>query len=402
MAVTLQSVAIISDQGGAVNRRDATGLQPHQKFPAAILGLNIMQLRVRVETDGAAAAPAKMIAQVRFRRPGQQLLAAKAPVAFSFTLHRDKGQSTFNGMMPLNSLMPALQADETPEVATVIRQYGTSDKKFSRPLVDKGWAFHGRGVQPDAGKPPVTGGMKNEEPDALSLFLAGGVEVLEVTVPAGDGVNCPFDATVWAFIRSPADVLFYSGHGLLTSGALVIAYSAFSHNYEDWLSPEGLLQHWGQKPGFSGSPTDLDALVINGCSVLFWNHDPNEKTAADRANLGLRWAELLCTRKGPLRTILGYRYKAPPDSPFGDLVAERMAKAIIDGLGIEYDRYAQKWLEINAAIGPWGYGAAAIDQKGYWYVNTPTHAGAGDSMIMAVGHDAKKPAGTVMGPFALQ
>ena len=60
---------------------------------------------------------------------------------------------------------------------------------------------------------------------------------------------------------------------------------------------------------------DLDVLIINGCSVLFWNRDPKEK--ADRADLGLEWAKLLTRKEGPLRAILGYRYRAPADEPWG-------------------------------------------------------------------------------------
>lgn len=82
-------------------------------------------------------------------------------------------------------------------------------------------------------------------------------------------------------------------------------------------------------------------------------------------------------------------------------VRAEMAKAIAGGVGANYERYARTWLEINSKIGVLGWGAAAYDPQGYWYINTPSHEGGGGVPIMCAGHDASKPAGAVMGPFKL-
>src|SRR5262249_40433352 len=178
---------------------------------------------------------------------------------------------------------------------------------------------------------------------------------------------------------------FYSGHGLLTTGNLVRG-RGFFHDYQDWLSAAKLLEMWGRAPDVTTAPMDLDVLIINGCSVLFWNRNPLEK--ADHGNLGLEWAKLLVTKDGPLRTILGYRYRAPADQPWGNRIAEEMGRAIVK-LGTNYDQYARKWLEINAAMGGdsahVGWSAAAYDAQGYWYINTPYSEGAHGTPIKAVG-----------------
>jgi hypothetical protein len=316
-------------------------------------------------------------------------------------LLREPKTPRYKGSLGVSKLGAFLRPDDVPEVATVVREGGTSDAMFRKPLVDAGWALRGVAVQPDMGHPAITGGLKNDQPDALQLIMTGGVEVLEVRVPPGNGVECGNDFSVWAFMRSTADVMFYSGHGLLTTGNLVRG-RGFYHDYQDWLSAAKLVEQWGRAPDVNTAPMDLDVLVINGCSVLFWNRNPFEK--ADRGNLGLEWAKLLVNRDGPLRAILGYRYRAPADQPWGNRIAEQMGKAVAR-LGNDYRQYARTWLEINAAMGGdsahIGWSAAAYDTLGYWYINTPYSEGAHGVPIKAVGYDSSKKPGTILGPFPI-
>jgi hypothetical protein len=145
---------------------------------------------------------------------------------------------------------------------------------------------------------------------------------------------------------------------------------------------------------------DLDVLIINGCSVLFWNHLNEKVDDPDRKNYGLEWAKLLTQKDGPLLAILGYRYRAPLDEPWGNLIADEMAKAIVDDLGTDWDRYTRKWLEINSRH-QICWTAAAFDKQGYWYINNNSTSGGHNQPIVPVGFDHKQKPGTIMGPFPI-
>src|SRR5262249_48901878 len=93
------------------------------------------------------------------------------------------------------------------KVATVVRIGGTSDAEFRRAL---GWQSHGSARQPTA--PSLSSGSESTEtPDARTLFHAAGVEVLQVSVAARTNWRVP--GPVRSLVRSPANVLYYSGHG---------------------------------------------------------------------------------------------------------------------------------------------------------------------------------------------
>lgn len=400
MAAKVKSIAILGDVKQVINQ---SGGAVGMAFATSILGYNVSRLNVRVEIDlrgvATAALPDKIPAEVRFRDPGQHPPPAPGSLPDAkFTLHRAKPASDYAADVSLAKLSHLMKPDTVPEVATVVREGGTSDKLFRDPLLGAGWNSRGSAIVPDKGKPDLSGDLQNEQPDASTLMKTGGVKICEISIPPGSGVDCDADTTAWAFIRSPADIVFYSGHGLLTTGQLARS-RGMAHNYEDWLSPQDLLDSWRQTASLATTPMDLDAFIINGCSVLFWNHRGDPRP--DRADIGLPWAELLYNRKGPLEALLGYRYRAPADLPTGNKVAAEMAKVIAGGLAANYERYARTWLEINSKIGFLGWGAAAYDLQGYWYINTPTHEGGGGVPIMCVGHDASKPAGAVMGPFKL-
>jgi hypothetical protein len=245
-------------------------------------------------------------------------------------------------------------SDARQEVVTVARGGGTSDLFFRTPLLKKGWLCRGIGRQPKSG-PLDMGNALKQEPASMRLFEAGGVEVIEAAVQPQNGLVIGSKGTQWAFVRSAADVFYYSGHGAFWDGNLILP------NHEDWISPETLLNFWRRQPQGGKGAMDLDVLFIAGCSVLYIDFDnPNNGFAHGR-----RWAELLTNRKGPLVALLGYGAgkeappsprggKAPADSDgkghqVGNLIAQRMAQAIAGGL--PYKEYVTTWLEVNRNAG---------------------------------------------------
>ncbi len=143
-------------------------------------------------------------------------------------------------------------------VATVARKGGTSDD-----FLRKGLRFPGRGtaVQP-ARASETSGSQQSEEPDAMALFLAGGVELLDVRFVPTNGWKLPEGSTSAArLIRSPATLVYYSGEGLYEENCLAIEIG--SHKYECWLYPKSLIEAW-QAIG----QNRIDILTIAGCSVL--------------------------------------------------------------------------------------------------------------------------------------
>jgi hypothetical protein len=400
MAAKVKNIAILGDVNLVINQ---SGLTAGMNFATNILSYNVNRLKVRAEIDlrgvAAASLPDKIPAAVRFRDPGVHApLASNGLPDAKFTLHRVKPATDYVADVSLAKLSFQMKTDTVREVATIVREGGTSDKNFRDPLIGAGWNSRGSATVADKGKPNLSGSLQDEQPDASTLIKTGGVKIFEISIPPGSGVDCDPDNTVWAFIRSPADIVFYSGHGLLTTGQLARS-RGMAHSYEDWLSPQELLDSWRQTANLATTPMDLDAFIINGCSVLFWNH--KQEAHADRNDIGLPWAELLYNRQGPLEALLGYRYRAPADLPTGNKVAGEMAKAIAGGLGEDYGRYARTWLEINSKVGFLGWGAAAYDLQGYWYINTFTHEGGGGVPIKTVGYDSSQPNGAVMGPFKL-
>ena len=245
----VKSVAILDDMNNVINLGDDLGLKPAPNFSTRVLGWNVAQLYVRVELAGEGVPDDKMPAQitvdVRMLEPGRRRIGKSSMMSTCpMTLNRQAKSPLYRSSIPLSRLATFRKPDTTPEVATVVRENGTSDKKFRKPLVDAGWSLRGVGLQPDKGKWDITGGVKDDQPDALTLFKVGGVEVVEVTVPAGNGLESGGNYRAWAFVQSPADIFFYSGHGLLTNGQLVRG-RGFFHDYQDWLSPRDVLDEWG-------------------------------------------------------------------------------------------------------------------------------------------------------------
>ena len=234
------------------------------------------------------------------------------------------------------------------EVATIVRSGGTSDAEFRRAL---GWNLRGVAIQPST-VGISTGSEASEIPDALSLFRSAGVEVLEVRVPTQPNWRVP--SAIKRLVRSPADVVYYSGHGLSTSGKLAIDIEnkpCGEHGtYSDWLGPLDLIPVWTK-------PMDLDILILAGCSVLKIDFS----TSPPRGP-GLEWAKLLAAKGGPLTALLGYQRGAPCDAPNGDKIAREMASRLSRGSV----NFAQDWLLVNGDNN--ANKAVSLDARGYWWI----------------------------------
>jgi hypothetical protein len=373
---TVKKVAILDDTKNPVNPR--TG----------VLGLNVRRLNVRIELGAVGADPADAPEEIPFqvmsfepgyapplrargqRRPDKSTMTS--PV--TRTAKRQDSGLVYEASPSLYILAPFMKAvDSLVEIATVRRDGGTSDGYILNEMPN--WARRGSGVQPTDSGGPVTGDPQLEQPDALTLFQAGGVEVLEVQVPAQANLDVVRAPKAWAYVRSPADVFFYTGHGFWKDGNLLASRARHvtdedmrisGHWYRDWLSPETLLQYWQMGSDFHRSPMDLDALVINGCGVLSDNiADGQGKSCA------ARWAELLFSKQGPLYVILGYRDLAPLDSDKGNWVAKQLGKALATFNG-DYESLRRKWLEINR-IYKITWNAAALSSKdGYSFIDPDT------------------------------
>jgi hypothetical protein len=265
--------------------------------------------------------------------------------------------SIYRLMVPASQFGLLLIPDAQLEVATVVRADDaamptSADSKFRDPLLADGWSLRGKSRQPMA-RTDKSGDRNKREPNAKSLMLAGGVELVEITAQPQSGLTLEAPGA-WGFIRSPADVFFYTGHGLV--GNLV------THRpHDDWLTPEELLAAWVEPTLVGRILVETHVLVINGCSVL-------------QSRYAVRWAKLLRSNQGPLVAILGYASTAPPDDSGGADAPASLAARIIAGLGDNWEQYPRAWLEANIAAyqpkPPWDAlaSACAIDAQGTWYL----------------------------------
>jgi hypothetical protein len=124
-------------------------------------------LRIRVEVDGAGAdLPSQITVQIRTQEPNLRRIGKSSMMnAYRAALVRQGNTSTYTGSVALSNLTTFMQGDQMLEVATVVREQGTSDGKFRKRLQSK-WAIRGAAVVPDKGKGAITGGVKNDQPDA--------------------------------------------------------------------------------------------------------------------------------------------------------------------------------------------------------------------------------------------
>ncbi|CCF85648.1 hypothetical protein [Nitrolancea hollandica] len=237
-------------------------------------------------------------------------------------------------------------------VATVVRDGGTSDTKFRAALSSA--IPHGSGIQPLTNPQAPTGGKDIERPNARSLMLSGGVEVLNVTVIPNLLIQLPPVFSIpppgndYALVRSPATIFYYSGHGLSSDNCLAIERAG--GGVTCWLGPNDIINAWR-------SLSRPKILIIAGCSLIDVHYmvGLEPPPPPPLTGPGLTWSSLLAKNGGALDAILGYRGSAPLDQSGGDQIAEEMARRINAGS----TNYAKDWLEVNAARRAWN--ASALD-----------------------------------------
>jgi hypothetical protein len=366
----------------------------------------IRNLNIRLEIDASEGFTAADPFQVRImtREPTRKERgngSMSSPLMVPLDLDAKTG--VFKATVPLDKLAIARDMpDQVPEVATVVRDGGTSDAIFRSTLEGKGWQLRGAAVQPAKGQPNWTPDLIHERPDASLLFAAGGVELLELTLvkPSDKSFAKVVMPSTWVFLSNPADIFFYSGHGAWGTGSLLREQG--DHQYEEWLTPDEVFQQWRNHSSDPKVHTnDLDVLIINGCSVLFWNRFNETVDDPARKSWGLEWAKLLSTRQGPLSSILGYRTVAPLDRDGGYDVAKKFADRIVGGLGVNFDNYAKAWLEVNLENSN-TLTACAIDNAGYWYINVKPKPAKKDAIdVRGLGYDSKERENAILGPIPL-
>ncbi|MEL1264436.1 hypothetical protein [Pseudoxanthomonas putridarboris] len=357
-------------------------------WSSEVLGAEVDKLHVEVEGFGLdAETPGSIPVLISTRPPSLELGVSSIPVPVSVDV--SFWTSEANGLWP-GKMLFRTSIDLAPlgigggaaagitKVATLVRPIEaslgppTSEGKLRVGLASGTWSPRGRAVQrpqvdPGNGAPLPGGAMADETPDAFRLLKYGGVEVLEARIsPLAPGGLVGVVLAAKALVRSPANIIYYSGHGLYASRCLAVHQNPVptGHSaYAAWAKASDL------KPGWSGL-LNPNTLIIAGCSIL-----SIEVAANPQVGPGLDWLPLLRSRGGPLFNLLGYGsvlhdpqsnpalLQAPKDDPVGDAIAQEIGQKIASGSNV----LVRDWLEINAAHRAWN--AVAIDGSGvYWHV----------------------------------
>jgi hypothetical protein len=237
---------------------------------------------------------------------------------------------TYRLQLPADQSGLMLIPDAQLEVATVVRaddpaKPATADKAFRAPLLQAGWSLRGVGRQAK-GNSLSGGNLITKEPDGKALMRTGGVEVVEIVAQPQFGLTVAAPGA-WGFLRSPADVFFYTGHGI---GGDLVTHPTL----DTFLKPEQVRTAWAQTTLTGRVLVETHVLILNGCAAL-------KGTAAE-------WRNLLTDKGGPLSAVLGYRNTAPLDKDGGEAVAAAMGKRIA-GLGDKWADYPRAWMEVNKA-----------------------------------------------------
>jgi hypothetical protein len=314
------------------------------------LGLNLM---IQLKPHGTDPLPASVTVEIKVLSPG----GSAATSSFTTTrseIFRSGDTNEYRGALGEDFFQFLRLADKRNEFAIVIRANdpnmpATADGAFSGPLLKAGWAHRGHGRQHVSGL--NSGNAATRAPDARQLLLAGGVEIIEITAVAQPGLVIK-DRQTYAFVRSPADVFLYTGHGMLKQ---MVTHDP--HNF--WMDADTVLASWKAPSSFGPAAIEPHVLIINGCSIL-----------AD-GNGGEEWEQLLLKNGGPLTCLLGYLGTAPSDGGGGHAVAAAMAEQAA-ALGDQWDKYAEAWMEVNRKLWtPTGsraklINACARDAAGLW------------------------------------
>lgn len=348
-----------------------------------VIGQSVTSVDIECEASGIPAPimPASVTVDVSALSPNKVTGPAVSTSKRITLTQVATTQATTTVSYRAAAVSPAQLPITTPvnnSVATVGRPGATSDAKFRATV---GGPLRGSATQP-LNPGTLTSSESRQEPDAEALMKSGGVEVVKLAMTTVPRWKVP--APVFRQIRRPATFVYYSGHGLMKSGKLVIntlgGPCGSTGNYVDWLGPADLLPHWRNNDGPS-------VLIIAGCSVLVSKH-------------AKAWAELLKCRKGSLTAILGYADLAPCDGSGGDKFAEEMARRIASGS----TNYVGDWLTVNGNGNGWN--AVAIDCRGYWSIDEGVFKGrmgwdiVGPSPIPgeAVDEESIEPAAALQSP----
>ncbi len=320
-----------------------------------------LALRVEVTSrlPNGATGPATIVAAVRWDVPPAGSPGLKP------------GQALFRLTKKVTDAGPFVDQHSDSDVATVVRDGGTSDANFRSAL---GWTARGVGKQPTTAG-ASTGSEAGDVPDARSLLLAAGAEVLQFAVPP-DPKWTVSAAPARRLVRKPCRVVYYSGHGL--SGNNCLGIETAPHKYACWADSGDLVKTWT-----TPACRNLDYFVIAGCSLLRYRPAPG---APARETIGLNWARLLATKGGPLVALLGYADSAPSDQSAGDALATELGTRIAAGKA-GHDLVVE-WLSINGIRKCWN--AVAMDSQGYWWIE-PRRGLLGFSENFVAAKDIKGP-----------
>lgn len=328
-----------------------------------VIGLNVKNVNVQIEASGLDPnrMPANISIKVESHVPNKS--SGKSTISNSLTWNIPHVNNTvfYQLSRSVNDIGFAISDDAIPEVTTIVREGGTSDKVFRSNL---GWASRGYGEQP-TGIDKKTNHLLNtadrstDRPDALRLLQSGGVEVLIMSIVGNPDWKIR-SRSVRRLIRNPANIIYYSGHGLWWNNSLGVECPNCPNNedgYVSWAKASDLVDYW------SGA-TDIEVFIIAGCSLLSIDIKPKDP---HRPPAGLEFARLLNVKGGPLKALLGYQSTAPLDASGGDRVAEKMAKKI----GSNSKDYVKDWLRIHIENKiRHADNAVGIDSIGFWWVDS--------------------------------
>ncbi|WP_425148722.1 S8 family serine peptidase [Deinococcus sp.] len=341
-ALTVETLELLDDGfARALTWDDVLGLDSARlNLRASVGGLPLISLPPEIELS-ASSRPPNGDSGIGTLDPAVTLRLSKLGADPAHP-----GRARYQASVTPNTLGPFGAVERRrKEMATIVRSPdqlgpGTSDAEFRTAL---GWTPRGHSIQASTSG-TSTGNAAAQTPDALQLMRSGGLEVLELSVSPTPGLlsRAP---TLRALVRSPADVMYYSGHGLSASNCLAIHTAS---GYLCWLVPAALVPDWR-------SPMDLDVLIIAGCSVLH-----TDFSGGSASGNGLEWARLLTSKGGPLSAILGYGGSAPADNPVGNAIAREMGARLKAGSS----HFVADWMAVNEAHRAWN--AVALDTRGYW------------------------------------
>ena len=164
-------------------------------------------------------------------------------------------------------------------------------------------------------------------PNSVNAMQCAGIEYLKI--------ECYNNYRVIPF-ASQADILYFSGHGIMKTGNLLIGST--SNNTDISFTPEMANDHW---------KSNLKVAIFAGCSVL------NMRSVFYIYNTpGFYWKD-----KGP-HLFLGYAGKAPKDMQNNFNTTQKIIKDFV-GIFKKNKNYKNSWMNANAF--DYGYNACCID-----------------------------------------